>query len=217
MARIPSGILGVLIGKAGPISGYMRNGENIIRTAAKRKDSKITPLRIAQRHKIKVANDFTRPFSGSGFFNRTFPSYGDRGNGLNRVTSALLNLAITGNYPDTHISWPEVLISKGPLPGAINANATRNEAGDILFTWDDNSGLGTAKENDKVIVVAYFPAIMKAVFKIGIAARKDEQALLQLEDFSDDSAETWIGFLSEDEKDAGDSVYAGKVSLEFGV
>ena len=213
MARIPSGVLGAIIGKAGPISGYMRNGENIIRTAAKRKDPKTTPLRTAQRQKLKVANDFTRPFSGTGFFNRTFPPYGDKGNGHNRVTSALLNLAITGNYPDTHISWPQVLISKGPLPGAINANVTQNEARDILFTWDDNSEFGTAKENDKVIVVAFFPETMKAVFKIGIANRKDGQALLHLDDISGVTAETWIGFLSEDEKDAGDSVYAGRVGF----
>lgn len=213
MARIPSGVLGALIGKAGPVSGYMRNGENIIRTAAKRKDPKITPLRTAQRQKIKVCNDFTRSFSGSGFFNRTFPAYGDKGTGYNRATSALLNLAITGNYPDTQISWAQVLISKGPLPAAMNATAALNAARDILFTWDDNTGFGTAKENDKVILVAYFPTIMKTVFQIGNAVRKNGQAILSIENTPGLFAETWIGFLSHDEKDAGDSVYAGRVSF----
>ena len=213
MARIPSGVLGALIGKAGPVSGYMRNGENIIRTAAKRKDPKITPLRTAQRQKIKVCNEFTRPFSGTGFFNRTFPAYGDKGTGYNRATSALLNLAINGHYPDTQISWPQVLISKGPLPCALNAKAVLNQAGEILFTWEDNSGFGTAKENDKVIVVAYFPAIMKVAFQIGNALRKDGQAVLHIENISGQLTETWIGFLSHDERDAGDSVYAGKVMI----
>ena len=176
MARIPSGVLGALIGKAGPVSGYMRNGENIIRTAAKRKDPKTTPLRTAQRQKIKVCNEFTRPYSGTGFFNRTFPSYGARNTGYNRTTSTLLHLAINGTYPDTEISWPQVLISKGPLPTAINAKSTLNDAGDISFTWDDNSGLGTAKENDKVVVVAYFPETMEAVFQIGNAVSSTQTA-----------------------------------------
>lgn len=213
MARIPSGILGALIGKAGPITGYMRNGENIIRTAAKRKDPKITPPRTAQRKKIKVCHQFTQSFTGTGFFNRTFPAYGERSTGYNRATSALLNLAITGNYPDTHISFPQVLISRGPLPAAMNAIASLNAEDTILFTWENNSGFGTAKENDQVIVVAYFPETMKAVFKIGIATRKDGQALLHLENISGVAAETWIGFLSEDEKDAGDSVYGGRVTI----
>ena len=213
MARIPSGVLGALIGKAGPISGHIRNGENIIRTAAKRKDPKITPLRTAQRQKMRICNDFTRSFAGSGFFNRTFPAYGNKGTGYNRATSALLNLAITGNCPNTALYWPGVLISKGPLPAALNANAEHDEEGNILFTWEDNSGFGTAKENDKVVVVAFFPDTMKADFQIGNALRKEGQAVLKIKDVSGPVAETWIGFLSEDERDAGDSVYGGRVSF----
>ena len=211
MARIPSGVLGALIGKAGPVSGYMRNGDNIIRTAAKRRDPKITPLRSAQRQKIKVSNDFTHSFSGTGFLNRTFPAYGTKGNGYNRATSVILNLAITGIYPDTCISWPEVLISKGPLPGARNPASAFNAGGDILFTWDDNSEFGTAKEDDKVVLVAYFPESKKAFFEIGNAVRKDGSAVLFIKNTPGVFAETWIGFLSNDEKDAGDSVYAGRV------
>src|SRR5258706_15231405 len=103
MAKIPNGILGVLLGKAGPVSGYMRNGQNILRTSTRRKDNKITPERTAQREKIKVCNDFTRAFTGTGFFNKSFPPYGDTGTGYNRATSAVMNLAITGSYPDTRI------------------------------------------------------------------------------------------------------------------
>ena len=158
MARIPNGILGGFMGSAGNISGYMRNGVNFVRSRRRKSSAPMTPKRLAQQQKIKVCNEFTRPFCGSGFFNKTFPAYGHSGTGFNRATSAIMHLAITGAYPDTAIAYPQVLISKGPLPGAVNANAAMNNEGHIVFNWEDNTGTGTAKENDKVVVVAYFPS-----------------------------------------------------------
>jgi hypothetical protein len=112
-----------MIGKIGPVTGYRRNGVNIIRSSAGRKDKLITPLRSFQRQKINVCYDFTRAFSSRGFFAKSFPCYGDTGTGYNRATSAVMNLAITGFYPDVALDYPQVLISKGPLPGAEDAAA----------------------------------------------------------------------------------------------
>lgn len=144
MAKIPEGILGRLIGKVGPVTGFLRNGENILAAGKRGRDKKITARRTAQREKIKVCNDFTKAFSGTGFFNKSFPAYGDTGTGYNRATSAIMNLAITGTYPDTAISYPLILVSKGPLP-AEDASAAVTQDGNITFTWTDNSGTGTAK------------------------------------------------------------------------
>ena len=211
MATIPAGILGHFIGKAGNITGYMRNGKNFVRSRPRKSNIPASPARLAQQQKIKVCGEFTRAFSGSGFFNTTFPAYGHSGTGYNRATSAIMHLAIIGSYPDTAIAYPQVLISKGPLPGAVNASATVNEEGYIVFSWEDNTGTGTAKENDKVIVVAYFPSEKKAIFNTGIALRKDGEAILEIPQMQGTAAETWIGFLSNDEKDASDSAYSGEV------
>ncbi len=213
MAKTPEGILGVLTGRIGPVSGYRRNGQNILRVAHSRTQSKNTPARAAQREKIKVCNDFTRAFSRTGFFNKTFPSYGDTGTGYNRATSALMNLAITGTYPHTAISYPLALVSKGPLPGAANGTATVNEEGNILFSWTDNTGTGTAKTNDRVILVAYFPNLKQVIFSVGTATRSNHIAVLETNIMQGHSAETWMGFLSADEKNAADSVYTGRIEL----
>src|ERR1039457_452575 len=124
MARIPHGILGDFIGTAGNISGYMRNGANFIRSKRRRSTKPMSLNRLAQQQKIKVCNEFTGPFSGSGIFNKTFPAYGSSATGYNRATSSLMNLAVVGNYPDTAIAYPLVLISQGPLPPADGASAS---------------------------------------------------------------------------------------------
>jgi hypothetical protein len=99
------------------------------------------------------------------------------------------------------------------LPSAKNASAAVSSEGEILFGWEDNSGTGTAKPDDKVILVAYFPEEKTAIFNIGEAMRKDCQAVLAALHMQNHVAETWIGFLSNNEKDAADSVYCGKVLL----
>jgi hypothetical protein len=213
MATITNGILGPFSGIVGTVSGYSRNGKNFMRSRRRKTSSRMTPRRLAQQQKIKVCNEFTSPFSGTGFFAKTFPAYGHSGTGFNRATSAIMNLAIVGTYPDTAIDYAKVLISKGPLPAAVNATAIADTDKNILFRWEDNTGTGTAKANDKVILVAYFPDVKKAFLTIGAAIRKDGEALLETTQDRGKIAETWIGFLSNGEEDAGDSVYCGRLDL----
>lgn len=213
MGKIANGLLGVVTGRVGPITTYMRNGENIVRSARSRKDGKITPARTAQRQKIKVCNDFTRAFSGTGFFRKTFPGYGTGSTGYNRATAAIMNLAITGDYPDTRLNYKEVLVSQGPLPGPVNATAIADADAKIIFSWMDNSGNGTAKPDDLAILVAYIPELKQAVFSIGSATRAECNAMLNAQVFNGFAAETWVGFLSNDELSASHSGYSGRVDL----
>ncbi|MDE3185703.1 MAG: hypothetical protein KGM16_20005 [Bacteroidota bacterium] len=213
MAKIPDGVLGTLIGRVGPVTGYIRNGENILRSAHSRSDRKVTAARIAQRDKIKVCNEFTKAFSGTGFFNKTFPAYGSSGTGYNRATSAIMNLAITQSATGIGINYSEVLISKGVLPPAVAVIATATPESNISFQWHDNSGNGTAKPNDKVILVACFAEIRQAIFTIGTATRMQCQSLLETKTLKGFTAETWVGFLSNDETNASNSSYCGSIEL----
>lgn len=202
MASIPNGILGSFVGTAGNVCGYMRNGKNFIRSRRSKSLIPMTPKRLAQQQKIKVCNEFTKPFCGSGFFNRTFPAYGHSGTGFNRVTSAIMNLAIAGDYPNIFINYKKVLISKGPLPEPENANVVRTGEGQLLFGWEDNSNEGTAQPDDKVVLVAFFPELKQAIYTIGNSSRKDGQAVLDIAVMKNVPLQTWIGFLSADEKNA---------------
>jgi hypothetical protein len=123
-----------------------------------------------------------------------------------------MNLAITGEYPQTSIDYSKVLISKGALPGAEKADAELNSEGDLSFSWEDNSGNGTAKLNDKVILVACFPELKQVIFSIGSAHRRDENAILNIGALKGNTMETWIGFLNADENNASCSDYCGELN-----
>jgi hypothetical protein len=213
MGKIPEGLLGGFTGKVGSVSGYVRNGQNIIRVARSRSSYKATPARNAQRAKIKVCNEFTQAFSGTGFFKRTFPSIGNAGTGYNRACSAIMNLAVTGIFPDININYPDVLISKGALPAAEQPAVSLFEISNLIFTWVNNPGKGTAKGNDKVILVAYCPHLKQAFFTIGANTRSEGQGVLDVKSFKNHSIKTWLGFLSNDETNASNSSYCGSIEL----
>jgi len=122
-----------------------------------------------------------------------------------------MNLAIVNN-PSIAIAWQKVLISKGPIAPVDYASALVNEEGNIVFTWTDNSGDGTAKKNDKAVMVAYFPETREAAYMFSDAERRDEMATLEVAS-KKGTAQTWLGFLSADETNAANSIYTGAIIL----
>lgn len=209
MARSTNGIPGMFEGRIGPVTGYQRNGINVIRIASRKKDNVRTPARLAQREKMRLCNEFTQAFTGTAFFKRTFPPYGHTGTGLHRATSALMNLAIEGTYPDLSLHYPAILVSKGVLPPPVNAVAARNPDRDIQFEWSDNSSTGTADATDQCLMVAYCPEMRQVLFSIGDAVRTQGSATLAVHNRLPGPVHTWIGFLDRDEKHASDSRYCG--------
>ena len=125
-----------------------------------------------------------------------------------------MNLAIVGNYPDTDIAYTQVLISQGPLPPATKASASVDSLGNIAFSRTDNSGNGTTKADDLSILVAYFPELKLAVYIIGEACPADGNVPLNTSYLKNCKDETWMGFLSNNEKDASSSAYTCRLTLK---
>jgi hypothetical protein len=211
MARKSSGILGDFIGTIGPVTGFMRNGHNLLRSSSSSVKNKGTNLQLAQQEKIDVCTRFIKVFTGTGFLNKSFPAYGHTGTGYNRAMGALMSRALTGVYPGMELNYQEVLISKGRLPAAQGAKVVKKANNILQVTFTDNSADGIASPSDTVILVAYAPDLQQALFGLYNGFRKDKKASLNVAALKGHSVETWIGFLSADEKDASDSVYTGRV------
>jgi hypothetical protein len=211
MARNNNSVLGSFIGTIGPVTGFMRNGKNILRTSTSSIKNKRTPLQLAQRKKVSICIGFAKLFSGTGFLNKSFPAYGHGGTGYNRAVGALMSRALTGAYPEIQLNYQEVLISKGRLPAAHSAKVVKKPNNMLQFTFTDNSANGIASPNDTVILVAYSSDLQQVLFTLNGGLRKDKKASLNVSAFKGHPIETWIGFLSADEQDASDSVWAGSV------
>ena len=213
MARNSSGVLGNFIGTIGPVTGFMRNGQNLLRSSTSSVRNQRTPLQPAQRGRINLCTGFIKAFSGTGFLNKSFPPYGHRGTGYNRAVSALMSRAIKSIYPDMQLNYQQVLISKGRLPVALSAKVVKKPGNILQFSFADNSTDGMASPDDTVILVAYAPDLQQAVFTLKGGLRKDKKAILNVTGLKGHTVETWMGFLSPDEMDSSESLYTGSVIL----
>jgi hypothetical protein len=211
MAKNNTSILGAFIGTVGPVTGFIRNGKNILRTSTSSIKDRGSALQLAQREKINVCLPFVKAFSGSGFLNKSFPAYGHGGTGYNRAVSALMSRALAGSYPEIELNYQEVLISKGRLPEAQGARIVKKTNNILQFSFTDNSTVGMASPVDTIILVAYAPDLQQAIFTLNTGLRKDKKATLNVAALKGHAVETWIGFLSKDAEDASDSVYTGRV------
>ena len=121
--------------------------------------------------------------------------------------------AIKGNYPNYSIDPTKVLISRGALTPAVNAMAIP-VSGAINFEWDDNSGLSSAKPTDKALLAVVNTDKSEAVFDAAGAQRsKTAQSLSLPSNWSDDSVEIYMGFVSKDGREVANSVYLGSFTV----
>jgi hypothetical protein len=213
MATTNSSVFGAFIGTIGPVTGFMRNGKNVLRTSTSSIKNKHTPLQLPQQEKMRICTAFIKAFTGTGFLKKSFPAYGHTNTGYNRAVSALMSLAVTGAYPGMELNYRQVLISKGRLPAAQSTKLLKKANGTLQFSFTDNSADGIASPGDAVILVAYAPDLQQAVFTLNGGARKDGKAILNVAALKGHTVETWIGFLSKDEQEASDSVWAGRVTV----
>jgi hypothetical protein len=213
VAKNSSGFLGNFIGTIGPVTGFMRNGHNFLRSSTSSVKNKGTALQLAQQQKIDVCTRFIKVFTGTGFLNKSFPAYGHTGTGYNRAMGALMSRALTGAYPELQLNYQQVLISRGRLPEAQGAKMVKKPNNTLQFTFTDNSIDGIAASDDTIMLVAYAPDLQQAIFTLHAGFRKDKTATLNAAALKGHAVETWIGFLSADATDASDSVWVGRVQL----
>lgn len=212
MAIALNGLLGPTIGKVGPVTTYLRNGVPIIRTATRKADRVHSPARIAQREKLKICNQFTHAFTGTDFFKKSFPPYGHTGSGFHRATSAIMNRAIVGSYPHFSLSFPDILVSKGPLPGAVDAHAVLNTKDEIVFSWVNNSETGTASPADKSFVLVFDIKNKQILFTFEGNERAMQSTVINAQVFKGQEVATWLSFINE-KGDVADSVFCGLIEM----
>ena len=169
-----------------------------------------TEGQVSQRSKFALALNFLKPITG--FLRTGWKFYAHRQSPFNAAMSYTLANAITGTSPDYAIDPSKVLVSRGSLAPAAGASATPIGGGTITFAWEDNSGVGSAKQTDRALIAVVNPAKSEAVFDTAGAERTDiTQDIIAPADWIGDEVEAYIGFISEDKKEVANSVYLGLI------
>ena len=193
MATLLRGISGGISGKVGNVIGSKWRGIDYIRSIAPSISNPQTIGQLDHRMRFSLMGKFLGPLCK--FLRIGFRSKAVKMSGFNAAMSYNLANAITGIYPAYEVDFAKVLVSKGPLPGALNPEFISSPAGKISFTWEDNSTDTGASANDLVLLVVYNPVKQKAVTIIGGNTRvSGNQTVTVPSNFTGDEVQCYISF-----------------------
>lgn len=210
MAHLPNGLLGGFLGTVGNIEGYMLNGKYVIRSRRKKSTKPPTEKQLACRQKMKIISRFFSAFVSYvqvGFANATSKT----STGYNAAIAYHLKYAIAGQYPDYNVDYEKVRVSEGLMSTKdINAAVTIQD-NKLIFTWTPN--LTYAHSNDRVMLLAYAPALNEAVYTVCGAKRMSGTDVLILHDdtWKGIAVEIHLSFISENRTQCTNSIYLGQL------
>ena len=211
MGTIKKGILGGFSGKVGTVVGGSWKGISYMRSLPQKVKNPRTEGQVSQRTKFALTLGYLKPMTA--LLRTGWKLYANKQSPFNAAMSYALANAVSGAYPDYEIDPSKVLVSRGALAPASNA-AANDIGGSIEFVWDDNSGISSAKQTDKALIVVVNPVKGEAVTdSAGEERTTGTQTLAIPADWAGDEVQAYLGFVSEDGKEIANSVYLGAIAL----
>ena len=202
---------GILLGRLGNTTTYIRNGKLVTRATGTKITTKPTVLQLVGRQKTNVISAFLSPIRDPVQIGFNLYAKKRRKTPHGQAFAYTYHHALKGTYPNIEIDFSKVMISIGNIPSASDAKVAVVEEG-LKFTWDSKFIPIESNWDDQAMVVAYFTAIERAVYITSGANRNMGTELLRLYEIPHGQvAETYITFISGNRKRISDSYYTGSV------
>lgn len=212
MGTYNKGILGPFSGKVGTVVGASWRGKDVLRSLPKKTDRTPTETQLLQRQKFTFVAEFLTPIS-----NVISLYYGSGSGELTRRNQAMsyhIKQAVDYIDPDFVMLYNKVQIAKGDLLGVQNPAVSAGAANTLAYEWENNSGQGSAKPTDQLVVVVYAPAENLYFTTLNAAVRNDGSSTVGLPAFfAGLEVQSWITFAAADGKSYATSVYMGAVMV----
>lgn len=219
MGIIRQGILGGLSGKVGNVVGASWKGIDYLRALPSQVANPRTVGQQTSRTKMSMVVKLLR--SCTALVRIGFGGFAVKMSAFNAATSYNLQQAITGELPNLQFDFPQLMFSKGTLPGAVNASAASTVPSTVDLSWDDNSSSGSAKGDDTAMALLYNPAKQASVYKSNAGTRGLAPATIDVPtDWFGDDVHCYIAFYdstktagTQPKDNTSETVYAGVVNV----
>ena len=193
-------------GRLGNLVFYRMNGMNIVRTKPAHFHDSKSPAQLAQRQRMKVVNDFLKPFLQ--LIRITFPPQKAGRTARSESQSYIMRHALAGEYPGMYVDKSKALLSRGPLPVPVSAKVTAHPDG-VLIEWENGSEAAGPRVHDTLLVVAQDAKTGSANYRFTEARRADGRYVWKPVPASGQVA-VWIAFRNQAQTEMSDSLYVGE-------
>lgn len=212
MGTYNKGILGPFSGKVGTVVGASWRGKDVLRSLPRASDREATESQLLQRLKFSTVSSFLTPIGP--VISRYYGSNNGDRTRKNQAMSYHLKEALVYVNPNYEILYNKVQISKGDLLGVQNPVVAAAGFNAISYTWEDNSGQGSAKPTDQLVVVVYEPISGQFYYVLNADTRIAGSTSVTLPlFFLGLEVQSWITFAAADEKSYATSVYMGAIVI----
>ena len=201
-------------GKLSNIVASEWNGIIVLKAAPKwKKKYKATPKQLANQQRFKYANAFI------GIFRELLDMTVQKEPGQTRASSImreLLREAMIGEWPDTVVDYPRLLLAKGTLPPADSPVAKAGVGGVINFEWEyDYKKYPRDKDYGihRAMLIAC-PEGKGPFYNVHGDLRHNLKSSLQTPYKKGEEVHTWISFRTGDFGMKANSVYTGVVKIK---
>lgn len=210
MGTYNKGILGPFSGKVGTVVGASWRGKDVLRSLPRKTGRIPTETQLLQRLLFTTVSEFLTPIGA--VISRYYGNNNGDKTRMNQAMSYHMKEAVVYNDPNFDMMYNKVQISKGDLLGVQNPTVAAIGANGLKYEWEDNSGQGSAKPTDNLVVVIYEPISGQFYYLLNAATRVNAAITITLPAFFTGlDVQSWITFAAVDEKSYATSVYMGSV------
>ncbi|MGY4385037.1 hypothetical protein ACVWYN_002073 [Pedobacter sp. UYP24] len=205
MGKLLAGPYGPTTGKIGNNVQYMLNGKNVIRMRGIISKPP-TIKQLANRQRMKVANDFVRDVKSVINVGFKFVVEDTDRNQYNEAVSYHKKNAVIGEYPNHSLDYAKVKLSAGELPMPVNAAINRLTEG-VEFIWDTSTLNEYARRSDKAMLLIYYPESGQTILNCEANRSDGKQLIVLPEEIINGYFESYMFFLAWDGNSVSESIY----------
>lgn len=143
-------------GKVGDYIYYQLNGKTVVRRRPRKSSKKPSPRQVYQRKAFAAAQRFLHPIKEELAFTHTGQTDSLR-KGIHLVTGQVLHQAISNRAGLPVLEPLQVLISRGPVEGLLDASLEKIGESQFRLSWNANTWIGTPSEGDRLYLLVYCP------------------------------------------------------------
>ncbi len=212
MGKVISGLGMGLSGKVGNvIFSNHKDGTTTVRGYKKPVFGPASLKQLANYQKMAITSEFMKPvkeFIQTGYEQVAGKMFQ---NSNNVMVSHLRRDALIGSYPNQEIDYSKLLVTRGELKMPGDITVVRDEQG-ISFSWNPETQEPGMHFTDRVMMMAYFSGLKRAIYMIyGVQRQYGTDHLILREISSGSVAHVYISFIADDRKRISNSVYLGKL------
>lgn len=204
MGKYKDGIKGSFSGKVGAVIGSSWKGKPYMKSVPLKFHDAKTEGQMLHRAKFSAAVAFSKKLKS--FAMKSFVEFAKDKSAYNAVMQYNFRNAFKADESGVETFYDRIMVGRGSLTAAAGVSFSR-DGGNVIVSWTDNSGDGSAKSKDIAMMALIDTTNMNVETFENVGRRSDTTGMVETKINPDHEVACYLTFYSEERELASDSVF----------